>query len=37
MKDRKEPSRLSRGKAFHRDVQEEWEKTAEGEIFVIDY
>ena len=32
MKDRKEPSRLSSGKAFHKAVQEEWQKTAEGEI-----
>jgi len=28
----KEPLRLSKGKRFHRDVQEEWKKTAEGEI-----
>lgn len=32
MKHRKEPSRLNRGKAFHREVQEEWRETAEGEI-----
>jgi len=34
MKSKKEPSRLSRGKAFHKKVQDDWEKTAEGKIIV---
>ena len=29
-----EPDLLRRGKRFHRRVQEDWERTAQGEIFV---
>ena len=31
-KKRPEPSALKRGKAFHEEVQSEWEETAEGEV-----
>ncbi len=30
----KEPSRLSRGKAFHKEMQGDWVNSAEGEIVV---
>lgn len=32
MHTRKEPSQLRRGKRFHREVQAEWEATAEGDV-----
>ena len=30
----KELSRLSRGKAFHKEIQEDWVNSGEGEIVV---
>ena len=30
---RREPSQLRRGKAFHREVQEEWRQTAESDVY----